>query len=561
MANPLVATSSGGNWGVDNLSNPDYGFVGTGLFSDVEATWADASGGSPWYALALDSVNIALDGLGMIIYPFGTLIAAGIGWLIEHIGFLKKPLDYLAGDPVAVTDKEQTWKNVAQKLQGASQHYQQLAAGVAQDHQGQAADGYQATVKNFTASLDAAATHANQAAEAMKVAAVIVGTTRGVIRDTLAQFAADAIIKFIAAQALAVVTFGASEAVFVVDTVAEGVALAAENAGKIAKVTGELGHLSKSAESSQRTFDQATQHLNATTTHDTASAHSNDPVYQDWLNADRHFNGDTGGAPSAAGHGGTTPAAAGDVAAPTPAVHDTTAPSAVHDTTPNTTATSAATPPVGAPAVHTPVPTRPVPAPSSFRDFNAQAGNHSMRVTSHNAQVDAYKTRVDQHNQDVKAFERKVADNNAGTVGDLGKQGQDLATQQRALSEEGNQLTQQGQNLNKQAEDLAVQREKLQGLIENPVNQVLNQHGINTAPIAGINQKIDSALDGNRIYSVAWHIVGPGLTGANHGLNLELRGTTQGLEMQPTYEGHVAKDYANQLKNNPDPYAWPTSES
>jgi hypothetical protein len=43
-----------------------------------------------------------LDVLGFVANPLGSLVGAGIGWLIERISFLKEPLDDLAGDPAAI---------------------------------------------------------------------------------------------------------------------------------------------------------------------------------------------------------------------------------------------------------------------------------------------------------------------------------------------------------------------------------------------------------------------------------------------------------------------------
>src|SRR6266545_1174719 len=86
----------------------------------------------------------------------------------------------------------------------------------------------------------------------MHTAAMIVGTTRGIVRDSISQFAGDAIVKFIAASALAPVTFGGSEAAFIADEVVEGTSLAARNAGRVSKVVKETETLAKGAKKSEQ---------------------------------------------------------------------------------------------------------------------------------------------------------------------------------------------------------------------------------------------------------------------------------------------------------------------
>jgi uncharacterized protein YukE len=269
--NPLVAQSEGqeygspddmvthplSNFNVDT-SSPD-GFLqhggltkvteGGGMFNDVASTIQDAYTGN-WGGLAMDVGADAMDALGMAMDPLGTLAGAGIGWLIEHISFLKKPLDWLAGDPEAVTAKAQTLQNVSEHLKSSAQNYVQ-SVGKLQQTQGAAADGYRQAAQNYQQAVTGLAGHLDEAHQAMHTAAMIVGTTRGIIRDTISQFVGDAIIKFIAASALAPVTFGGSEAAFIADEVVEGTSLAANNAGKVAKVVKDAETLAKGAKKSE----------------------------------------------------------------------------------------------------------------------------------------------------------------------------------------------------------------------------------------------------------------------------------------------------------------------
>jgi hypothetical protein len=95
----------------------------------------------------------------------------------------------------------------------------------------------------------------------MKVAGVVVGTTRGVIRDSLSQFAGDAVVKWIAATAAAFFTFGATEAAFVVDEVAEGTSLAVRDASKVTKAAGFLEKLTGHAKDSSSALEKASSSI------------------------------------------------------------------------------------------------------------------------------------------------------------------------------------------------------------------------------------------------------------------------------------------------------------
>jgi uncharacterized protein YukE len=267
--NPLVAESEGqqhpnpithplSNFNVDTKSFDGFtehgGFTkvteGGGIFNDAASTFQDAYTGN-WGGLAMDVGADAMDALGIAMDPLGSLAGAGIGWLIEHVSFLKKPLDWLAGDPEAVTAKAQTLKNVSEHLKSSADNYVN-SVGALQQTQGAAADGYRQAAGDYQKAVTGLSQHIDDATQAMHTAAMIVGTTRGIVRDSISQFAGDAIVKFIAASALAPITFGGSEAAFIADEVVEGGSLAARNTGRVTKVVKEAETLAKGAKKSEQ---------------------------------------------------------------------------------------------------------------------------------------------------------------------------------------------------------------------------------------------------------------------------------------------------------------------
>lgn len=267
--NALVATaeSPGGFWSgmgdgskgeLDNL-NAQTG--GAGIFSDAASTLTDARNGD-WGNLAMDVGTDALDLLGAAMDPLGTLASAGVGWLIEHISFLKDGLDKLAGKPEAVTAKAVTWTNIAKSLTETAESYEQQAKKVQQSFSDcGSAEAYQRTAESYVGVLRGAASHAGDASTAMNVGAALVGTERGLIRDLISSFVGELIIKALAALAASWCTFGGTIAAFIADTVVEGGVLAEKISTRITEVVEKLESLAKGAGKSKAALEGAANAL------------------------------------------------------------------------------------------------------------------------------------------------------------------------------------------------------------------------------------------------------------------------------------------------------------
>jgi hypothetical protein len=247
-----------------NFDSPTQAWDAAGIFSSSANLIYDGAKGD-WTAVLGDLAGFGMDLLGFVTNPLGSLLSAGIGWLIEHIGFLKEGLDLLAGDPDAVNAMATTWSNIAKRMQETADKYSGTLDALS-GSQGAAIDGYRKAVQDFSNVVAGGASHATSAAQAMTVAASAVGVVRGAVRDAIASFVSNAIIKFAAATALAPVTFGASEAAFIADTVAEGAITAGKNAKKIRKVVKQLEKVAEKAKHSRDTMGNTTKNLKRTVT-------------------------------------------------------------------------------------------------------------------------------------------------------------------------------------------------------------------------------------------------------------------------------------------------------
>jgi hypothetical protein len=242
-----------------NFDSPTQAWDAAGIFSSSANLIYDGIKGD-WGAVAGDLAAFGMDLLGFVTNPMGSLLSAGIGWLIEHIGFLKEGLDLLAGDPDAVNAMALTWSNIAKRMQETADKYSGTLSALS-DSQGPAIEGYRRAVQDFSNVVAGGASHATSAASAMTVAASAVGVVRGAVRDAIANFVSNTIIKFAAASALTPITFGAPQAAFIADTVVQGTITAGKNAKKISKVVKQLEKVADDAKRSRNMIKGTTRNL------------------------------------------------------------------------------------------------------------------------------------------------------------------------------------------------------------------------------------------------------------------------------------------------------------
>ena len=187
------------------------------------------------FDMSMETVgNVAaagMDALGFIANPLGMLGGAGIGWLIEHVSFLKEPLDDLAGDPDQVTKVAAVWgEQVGKTCEKVGAEFERIAQSQTASWQGKAADSYRSTAAELAGEVRNLASAANIVQGVVQGAGVLVAAVRGMIRDMIADVVAEIIIAFGAAAASAIFTAGGSMAAFA----GWATARAASTAGKIA---------------------------------------------------------------------------------------------------------------------------------------------------------------------------------------------------------------------------------------------------------------------------------------------------------------------------------------
>ena len=225
MTNPLVAEAK--------APAPT---AAAGLVTDISNLTKDHDG----WDYTVDGVALALDTLGTVLDPFTSLASAGVGWVLQHVEFLREPIDIVTGDPAQITALQTTWLNIAQRLAESATHYSDSVNHVSAWN-GLAADGYRQAAKDFVEVLNATADHANHAADGIMAAGILVGTERGLIYDALSKFIGRLIIEAIAALAASWCTFGASVGAFLVAADLDAVIQAESFALRLGKLMKAMG--------------------------------------------------------------------------------------------------------------------------------------------------------------------------------------------------------------------------------------------------------------------------------------------------------------------------------
>jgi len=176
MANPLVAErqdSTKGHSGVPLLESA------IDLKEGIEK--------GDWAAVAMGAVGTALDALSMAMDPFGSILAAGVGWLLEHVGPLSDALDALTGDADQIKAQAETWSNIAKELGAIGTELSDLVEADLQTWAGDAADRYRERSQDTVTVLTAAQKGCEGASSGVKTAGEVVAAVRTLVRDIIAE--------------------------------------------------------------------------------------------------------------------------------------------------------------------------------------------------------------------------------------------------------------------------------------------------------------------------------------------------------------------------------------
>lgn len=185
-----------------------------------------------WIEAGLGVAGLAMEGVGLAVDPFDTLLSYGASWLMEHLEPLKEALDWLAGDPPVIEAFATTWQNVATEIAAIRDEF---AAAVESDTvawRGPAADAYRRATAAQAEALAGVSAVASGVGTVVQLMGAVVSFVREFVRDLIA----DLVSRLIVYVMETVGSFGLATPV----VVAQAVSLISQYAVRIADLLRKL---------------------------------------------------------------------------------------------------------------------------------------------------------------------------------------------------------------------------------------------------------------------------------------------------------------------------------
>lgn len=249
--------------------------TGAGIFDNynslVQSIQDDSrSEGEKVCGVAVDAASAITDTVSFAMDPLAGIVSAGVGWLLEHVQFLREPLDALMGNPDEIQQNvDQLKTQAANVAQLADQHKQDQQA-VKDSWSGQAGDAFHSSMDRLGGELASLGKLVEGSASVVGMSGALVTTLRGMVRDLIADLVSELVEGALVAAASAVFTFGASIAGFIGFAVGRAAALAAKIASQVAKLVaglvrqgGRLGQLGNSMSDLTKGLDRFSQAADA----------------------------------------------------------------------------------------------------------------------------------------------------------------------------------------------------------------------------------------------------------------------------------------------------------
>ncbi|CRK61182.1 hypothetical protein [Alloactinosynnema sp. L-07] len=145
--------------------------------------------------------------------PLGAILSAGIGWLLEHVSFLREPLDALLGNPDEINGKVDQLKSAALEMKMIAREHRQDVSSM-DDWTGGASDAFRVNMDQLAAEYGALGSTMDGTAAIYALSGALVCELRALVFETIADFISSLITPALIAAASAIVTCGASVATF-----------------------------------------------------------------------------------------------------------------------------------------------------------------------------------------------------------------------------------------------------------------------------------------------------------------------------------------------------------
>lgn len=231
---PLIAGEQSASW---SLGTGVAEGIATPVEKMIKGDWAQGLAATPGAVISVGTLGAD---------PFAALATAGFGWLMEHVSFLKEPLDALTGDQQAIDSMSTTWANIGEEVQSVSNDFTKAVQRDTGPWDGEAAESYKNTAREKASHLDSLSTACTGAGNAVKMCGQFLSVVRDIIRDLISQTVGELItagLEWLAAEGL---SFGATTPAMIVDLIRRALRAAKKISSWTKRVTEALSELGKS---------------------------------------------------------------------------------------------------------------------------------------------------------------------------------------------------------------------------------------------------------------------------------------------------------------------------
>ncbi|MDF9716019.1 hypothetical protein INN71_01125 [Nocardioides sp. ChNu-153] len=163
--------------------------TGAGVVDSL-MTSAASVGRDDWLQAGLAGLCAVDETANLLSDPFGRLLRAGIGWVMEHFQPLHELLDAVTGNPDEVLAFAGTWTNVGEGLLAVADQHRAAVAEVAEGWTGRAAGAYTVAAAGQSTAAEACAEAALGMAGATRLASSLVTGVRAAVRAAIADLVA-----------------------------------------------------------------------------------------------------------------------------------------------------------------------------------------------------------------------------------------------------------------------------------------------------------------------------------------------------------------------------------
>ncbi len=191
----------------------------------------------------VDVVDAAIGGAGMVVdlvgsaaNPLAAVFSAGVGWLLEHVSFIREPLDALLGNPDEINANTHELKSAALEMKMIAQEHRQDVDAMGASWSGESNEAFRQAQTQMADQYEALGKSMDGTAAIYALSGALVCELRAMIFDWISDLIGELIAGALIAAASAVPTAGASIAAYTGYAGTRASMLATKMAGRLAKL-------------------------------------------------------------------------------------------------------------------------------------------------------------------------------------------------------------------------------------------------------------------------------------------------------------------------------------